>query len=205
MSCKALLLPSLKLRQLLKMDGWNTTFLLGRPIFWGYVSFREGIDSEQGEPKMTRWFGDLVFFLILSLCSLKSVWNPSNSYVGFQVSHFSASIVNQPIKGNKRSVFVAYLRSEKVTKVGAVKWLERTCRWLGIAKLRRPTSLPRFCQLEGLFMSLFYFPQVGVLSSCELENFRCSWEAPLFLKKVFPALLLKLLSEKPPIFARWRT
>ena len=23
----------------LKMDGWNTTFLLGRPIFRGYVSF----------------------------------------------------------------------------------------------------------------------------------------------------------------------
>ena len=25
------------------MDGWNTSFLLGRPIFRGYVSFREGI------------------------------------------------------------------------------------------------------------------------------------------------------------------
>ncbi len=24
------------------MDGWNTTFLLGRHIFRGYVSFREG-------------------------------------------------------------------------------------------------------------------------------------------------------------------
>ena len=36
------------------MDGWNTTFLLGRPIFRGYVSFREGIwclDS------LTRSFG----------------------------------------------------------------------------------------------------------------------------------------------------
>ena len=39
------LLPSLKLTQLLKMDGWNTTFLLGRPIFRGYVSFREGSPS----------------------------------------------------------------------------------------------------------------------------------------------------------------
>ena len=29
----------------LKMDGWNTTFLLGRPIFRGYVSFREGIPN----------------------------------------------------------------------------------------------------------------------------------------------------------------
>ena len=24
------------------MDGWNTSFLLGRPIFRGYVSFTEG-------------------------------------------------------------------------------------------------------------------------------------------------------------------
>ena len=35
--------PSLKLTfSPLKMDGWNTTFLLGRPFFRGYVSFREG-------------------------------------------------------------------------------------------------------------------------------------------------------------------
>ncbi len=27
----------------LKMDGWNTIFLLGRPIFRGYVSFRESV------------------------------------------------------------------------------------------------------------------------------------------------------------------
>ena len=27
--------PSLKLTYPLKMDGWKTTFLLGRPIFWG--------------------------------------------------------------------------------------------------------------------------------------------------------------------------
>ena len=27
----------------LKMDGWNTTFLLGRPIFRDHVSFREGM------------------------------------------------------------------------------------------------------------------------------------------------------------------
>ena len=33
--------PSLKLTQHLEMDGWNTSFLLGSPIFRGYVSFRE--------------------------------------------------------------------------------------------------------------------------------------------------------------------
>ena len=27
---------------LLKINGWNTTFLLGRPMFRGYASFREG-------------------------------------------------------------------------------------------------------------------------------------------------------------------
>ena len=37
-------LPSLKLTfSPLKIDGWNTIFLLGWPIFRGYVSFREGI------------------------------------------------------------------------------------------------------------------------------------------------------------------
>ena len=37
-------LPSLKLTvSHPKMDGWNTTVLLGRPIFRGYVSFREAI------------------------------------------------------------------------------------------------------------------------------------------------------------------
>ena len=35
-------IPSLKLTYPLKMDGWNTTFLLGWPIFRCYVSFREG-------------------------------------------------------------------------------------------------------------------------------------------------------------------
>ena len=38
-------LPSLKLTWPLKMDGWNTTFLLGRPIFRGYVSFREQLPN----------------------------------------------------------------------------------------------------------------------------------------------------------------
>ncbi len=37
------MIPSLKLTWHLKMDGWNTSFLLGWPIFRGYVSFREGI------------------------------------------------------------------------------------------------------------------------------------------------------------------
>ena len=35
-------LPSLKLTWHVKMDGWNTSFLLGWPIFRCYVSFREG-------------------------------------------------------------------------------------------------------------------------------------------------------------------
>ena len=38
-------IPSWELTYPLKMDGWNTTFLLGNPIFRCYVSFREGIPS----------------------------------------------------------------------------------------------------------------------------------------------------------------
>ncbi len=32
------------------MDGWKTTFLLGWPIFSGYVSFREGKQQQKGFP-----------------------------------------------------------------------------------------------------------------------------------------------------------
>ena len=49
----------------LEMDGWNTTFLLGRPIFRGYVSFREGISVfpiQDGDiPLMESW---TIFFAI---------------------------------------------------------------------------------------------------------------------------------------------
>ena len=42
-------LPSLKLTfSPLKMDGWKMSFLLGWPIFRGYVCFREGIRSNSG-------------------------------------------------------------------------------------------------------------------------------------------------------------
>ncbi len=37
------------------MDGWNTTFLLGMPIFRGYVSFREGITHKY--PLYTAYIG----------------------------------------------------------------------------------------------------------------------------------------------------
>ena len=36
-----IMLPSLKLTYHLKIDGWKTTFVWGRPIFRGYASFRE--------------------------------------------------------------------------------------------------------------------------------------------------------------------
>ena len=39
------------------MDGWNTSFLLGWPIFRGYVSFREGKHPtpKVSDANMTRW------------------------------------------------------------------------------------------------------------------------------------------------------
>ena len=39
----------------LKMDGWNTTFLLGRPIFRGYVSFREGKGVNNLNQELLEW------------------------------------------------------------------------------------------------------------------------------------------------------
>ena len=54
----------------LKMDGWNTSFLLGWPIFRGYVSFRECIKIHgfgvniplflEGHPCRGRWVDGLV-------------------------------------------------------------------------------------------------------------------------------------------------
>ena len=41
LSCKVVTLPETNSSHL-KMDGWKTSFLLGRPIFRCYVSFREG-------------------------------------------------------------------------------------------------------------------------------------------------------------------
>ena len=50
----------------LKMDGWNTTFLLGRPIFRGYVSFREGTflnTKSQKPPSKKKWQGERILSL----------------------------------------------------------------------------------------------------------------------------------------------
>ncbi len=44
-----------KLTQPLKMDGWTTTFLLGRPIFRCYVSFREGTNLLSTKSKDLFW------------------------------------------------------------------------------------------------------------------------------------------------------
>ena len=52
-------LHSLKLTYPLKMDGWNTTFLLGRPIFGGYASFREGNLARR---KTSYWSSQSNFF-----------------------------------------------------------------------------------------------------------------------------------------------
>ena len=58
----------------LKMDGWNTSFLLGWPVFRCYVSFREG------NPFHPRQRG-LGFFFPTSLANKKNwqIWNPSSN------------------------------------------------------------------------------------------------------------------------------
>ena len=47
----------------LKMDGWNTTFLLGWPIFRGYVSFSEGILNNWRDSTIS--IPIILFFLVL--------------------------------------------------------------------------------------------------------------------------------------------
>ena len=57
------------------MDGWNTTFLLGRPIFRGYVSFREGSTyqiSDLGILVLPRWWCFLLDQILKQICNKKS-------------------------------------------------------------------------------------------------------------------------------------
>ena len=73
------------------MDGCNTTFLLGRPIFRGYVSFREGMffvffDLASQPPKSTP---NLLACMILSLNVGDRNWrisiDPTYKYVANQL------------------------------------------------------------------------------------------------------------------------
>ena len=59
-------IPSLKLTWHLNMDGWNTckSFLLGWPIFRGYVSFRE-CKSTKDPRKFVRHFTSFIFIYII--------------------------------------------------------------------------------------------------------------------------------------------
>ena len=41
------------------MDGWNTSFLLGWPIFRGYVSFRESISCKLEVKRLSHFSNDL--------------------------------------------------------------------------------------------------------------------------------------------------
>ena len=40
----------------LKIDGWKTTFLLKKPMFRGYVSFREGTHQKKQDPDFNNDF-----------------------------------------------------------------------------------------------------------------------------------------------------
>ena len=51
---------SLKLTQHLQMDGWNTSFLLGWPIFRCYVRFRECISLQM----MASLWGEVIVLII---------------------------------------------------------------------------------------------------------------------------------------------
>ncbi len=66
----------------LKMDGWNTSFLLGWPIFRGYVSFRAGMIWEMGHffvfSKWSRKFHEVSCLL---KTDLRRKWRKTQSWL----------------------------------------------------------------------------------------------------------------------------
>ena len=56
------------------MDGWKTTFLLGRPIFRGYVSFREGGYCEYQWCQCLEWATSQVPFTSSNPYLLSGKW-----------------------------------------------------------------------------------------------------------------------------------
>ena len=84
--------PSLKLTfSHLKMDGWKTSFLLGQPIFWCYVGFRECIVLMPQHSNVTRgWCNQTIFFSFSAAsAALLGVGNLSCQW--FDVGHGSPS------------------------------------------------------------------------------------------------------------------
>ena len=88
------------------MDGWNTTFLLGRPIFIGYVSFREGIDNVFAVLILLMWFLRLLMITLshlgptISTDCTKSIgcsWACYNGILKYQQKNMVAKINSHEI------------------------------------------------------------------------------------------------------------
>ena len=88
----------------LKMDGWNTSFLLGRPIFRGYVSFREGnnhvcrflknpLSSMTFERKVCSYWAMVVFF---SLPPNWKILHPGKLTCPLKRDYFNRKYIFQP-------------------------------------------------------------------------------------------------------------
>ncbi len=95
------------------MDGWNTTLLLGRPIFRGYVSLREGIyksiymykTSNHSFPGAMLNVGGCIFLCSLFLVgSHSSPMNRSNSQhvTSFTISGAQCSASTRKLKRRPR-------------------------------------------------------------------------------------------------------
>ena len=86
------------------MDGWNTSFLLGRPIFRCYVSFREGTFSLHGwwdsaflwslvTPTFPVWFWDVLTAAAVEILDLGYQYVVRYSYLIDQISYLISYII----------------------------------------------------------------------------------------------------------------
>ena len=76
----------------LKMDGWKLSFLLGRPIFRGYVSFR-GCNPLKKEMTVMPQNNSIIAICLRKTFSLLEVRNEANPIVNILQSLFGQIII----------------------------------------------------------------------------------------------------------------
>ena len=105
------------------MDGWKTSFLLGRPIFRCYVSFREGGSQEGKLPSNFRLTVFMCFFLApfpKTLSFLQAQRDPNGSVEAC----VNVDLVSALEGADKVFSMLLVFTSKKPT---GTKWASATC------------------------------------------------------------------------------
>ncbi len=144
------------------MDGWNTAFLLGRPIFRGYVSFKEGVVSQKNHPKeflqgdpwwVSQGTNRTASFTPPNLTKIKAVkgWDENARWPGFPYGFFFSGIA-PPKKVQSHIAFREYHPKKQTFNV-----LERfpTCQGTAVSEKNRPKdySMPEIRNKPKRFSS----------------------------------------------------